>query len=455
MDSRDQQLCWVEIDDLLKNEPFPPRRQERPSEDLVSSTRIHGTISPVFARPTSAGLQLVCGCRRVQAARAAGVRRVPCLVRSLEDSEAIRCYLAENDCRRELDDEQLGEVLDRLKRLRDAGEVEALPARDGRVDAAVSVDIEEEKTLVLKPGDVGEVPGRFTTGRCIEESSSGNQLAAGSRVANADTLPTAGAEGKGPARWEVVDLVEWTREFFRQTRVQRKVVLVVARAIADELIGIQDDTRPLQPSDVYRERETTWLVPHSVLVASLNLALAPAGAGSHERRLYALAGLLHDIGMIFFEGKDLLTTTRELNFEQRAELRRHSWLGHALLSDLPAEFADVAFAARDHHERADGGGYPQGLRGDAICPVARVTAITDVYAALVGPRPHRSCMGSTEALECLVRNHGFSGCDAELASRLNRLLRVGDSEQVVAESASRLEGVDCVVESTSSVPEIY
>ena len=360
MESRDQQLCWVTIEALLETTPFPPRREERPPEDLVTSIRIVGVLSPVLARPTDEGLQLVCGFRRLHAARAAGLLRVPCLVSSFDDVEAIRCFLSENNCRRSRDDRELEESLELMKRLRDAGEAgEVAVSR-----AAEERELEpRDKTVMLPPDELREVNDRLGVAeREVEATLSSSRL------------PLDGVDARRPARWEVEDLVDWTRGFLDEVRRLRKVDVTVALSIVDEIIGIQNDTRVLRPQDVYRGDDRRWLAPHSVLSASLNLALAPDGSTGEERRMYALAGLLHDVGMVFFEGKDYVTSARVLTADQRSELRRHTWLGHALLSDLDPALEEIALAARDHHERAEGEGCTTGF----LAKENLVTLIIDV-----------------------------------------------------------------------------
>ena len=66
----------------------------------------------------------------------------------------------------------------------------------------------------------------------------------------------------------------------------------------------------------------------------------------------------------------------------------------------------VAEIIRQHHERMDGSGYPQGLRGDAILPEARVLAVADVIESMASHRPYRPAMGLDAALDEVVKNRG-------------------------------------------------
>jgi len=444
METGNQDFCWVDVDELVRSAPFPPRRAERPAEDLVSSIRLHGLISPLLARPSGAGKQVVCGHRRLLAARAAGIRRVPVLVRALGDVEAIRCYLSENNCRRAMEDGQIEEALGLLRRLRDAGELAGVKARELE-PIPRSAAVAAGQTLFLEPGELTRSSWRQRPGDA--EAVAAESRGGGSRIG-------ARARGRAPGLWEVDDLVERTREFFATVRHSRSVDAASAFEIVDELIGMQRDGPPLSSEDVYRVEPASWLAPHSVLVASLNLALAPVGCDDAQRRLCTLAGLLHDAGMVFFERRDYVGSPGALSALQRAELRRHTWIGHALLSSLGPELAAIADAARDHHERPDGSGYPQGLHGDAIDSLTRITAVTDVYAALIGPRPYRSCLRPSEALDCLVRNYGFGACDVELAIRLERWSAGARSGARFASGPDDPGGLDPAPASAPLVPEM-
>ena len=66
----------------------------------------------------------------------------------------------------------------------------------------------------------------------------------------------------------------------------------------------------------------------------------------------------------------------------------------------------VAEIIRQHHERMDGSGYPQGLRGDAILPEARVLAMADVIESMASHRPYRPAVGLDAALDEVVKNRG-------------------------------------------------
>jgi len=137
---------------------------------------------------------------------------------------------------------------------------------------------------------------------------------------------------------------------------------------------------------------------HSVRVAELAATIATRmGRADWEVEEVRLAGRLHDIGMIAI-GDGILTRAGPLTAAEYAEIRRHPGLGSQILEAYPG-MARVASYVRGHHERWDGGGYPDGLAGAAIPWGARVLAAAETFDALTSNRSYRSARSVVEALE--------------------------------------------------------
>lgn len=119
-----------------------------------------------------------------------------------------------------------------------------------------------------------------------------------------------------------------------------------------------------------------------------------------------MAGLLHNIGLFSFP-KELLTMTGKLNSIAKSELIEHPVRGEEILAAVP-EFREMARWVRWHHERVDGRGYPDKLRGPWIPLESKILAVAQAYAAMVLDQPRRPGMDSVEAREMLI-----SGMDAE------------------------------------------
>jgi len=205
-----------------------------------------------------------------------------------------------------------------------------------------------------------------------------------------------------PQEDPICELVRRSEAFFEDVRGTRRIEMRRAEKIIDELLGLPDGRLPLAPEDLYLGDQETWLAQHSILAASINLSLLPDEFTELGKRGYGLAGLLHDVGMVFVGGATL-TASRALAPEQRMEMQRHTRIGHALISSAGKNYAELAMVARDHHERLDGSGYPSGLRTDQLGRLVRVTGLVDSYCALVGRRPYRGMVSPGAALERLAR----------------------------------------------------
>ena len=141
---------------------------------------------------------------------------------------------------------------------------------------------------------------------------------------------------------------------------------------------------------------------------------------------------VRDIGMIALPDSVALATTA-LSPADWELVNQHPVIGAQLLDDLPV----VAFAAsvvRSHHERWDGGGYPDGLAGDAIPLLSRVIATCDAFVAMASDRPYRRGIGADAALEQVHRERG-SQFDPSMVDALLDVLR-GTARPAVDRTAS-------------------
>jgi HD-GYP domain-containing protein (c-di-GMP phosphodiesterase class II) len=135
-----------------------------------------------------------------------------------------------------------------------------------------------------------------------------------------------------------------------------------------------------------------------------------------------MAGLLHNIGL-FGLPEDLLLATGKLNSIAQSQLTEHPARGERAVAAIP-EFEEIAGWVRWHHERPDGRGYPDKLRGSWIPLEAKILAVAQAYAAMVLDQPRRPGMESAEAREQLS-----AGIDTEFDGVVVRaFLRILDTE---------------------------
>jgi HD-GYP domain-containing protein (c-di-GMP phosphodiesterase class II) len=184
----------------------------------------------------------------------------------------------------------------------------------------------------------------------------------------------------------------------------RKTYRRLQHAIFQSLLGLAN---ALEAKDSYTRG-------HSERVASLarRLALAagvpPAGAD-----IIAQAGLLHDLGKIGIP-EQVLRKPGPLTAEEWEVMRRHPIVGAQIVAPLEF-FADGAIIVRHHHERHDGSGYPDGLRGELIPLGARIVAVADVYDALTSDRPYRPRLSRADTVRQLRKEAGRT-LDAHLTT---------------------------------------
>jgi len=139
------------------------------------------------------------------------------------------------------------------------------------------------------------------------------------------------------------------------------------------------------------------------------------GLDDHERLAIDVCARVRDIGMIGLPDY-VIANAGALSASDQAILNRHPAIGAALLQSLPT-MSVTAGSVRGHHERWDGAGYPDGLRGDAIPLASRVVSVCDAFVAVATGRPPRRGVGAAAALD-FVRRHRGSQFDPEIADCL-------------------------------------
>jgi diguanylate cyclase (GGDEF)-like protein/PAS domain S-box-containing protein len=117
-----------------------------------------------------------------------------------------------------------------------------------------------------------------------------------------------------------------------------------------------------------------------------------------------IAGLVHDIGKIGIDDK-ILNKDGSLSSDERHEIERHPEIGWRILSTTN-EFLELAQFVLDHHERWDGGGYPNGLKGEKIPLESRIITVADAYDAMTSGRSYRKGLDNEEAIKEMKRCSG-------------------------------------------------
>ncbi|MEK7854551.1 MAG: HD domain-containing phosphohydrolase, partial [Acidobacteriota bacterium] len=145
---------------------------------------------------------------------------------------------------------------------------------------------------------------------------------------------------------------------------------------------------------------------HSVRVGKYSEIIGKElGWGADEVEGAAVAGYLHDVGKLTVERK-IINAPYRINAKESAELNKHPAVGFEILSPIHHPYTDVPLAAKYHHERLDGHGYPDGLYDRQIPYIAKVVNLADSFDAMTTDRPYRRRRPANDVFEDLQRNAG-------------------------------------------------
>ena len=172
---------------------------------------------------------------------------------------------------------------------------------------------------------------------------------------------------------------------------------------------------------VLLDSKDEYTADHSAAVAMYCRDMAQAvGMSEQEVEEIHVAGLLHDLGKVGTPDA-ILGKSEALSPDEWQHIRRHPETGAEVLSNL-ATYRNVADIVRYHHERLDGSGYPEGLRGEGIPEASKILAVADSYHAMTSDRPYRPARSSFEALKELRSVAGVS-LDQRYVEALAQVLR--------------------------------
>jgi HD-GYP domain-containing protein (c-di-GMP phosphodiesterase class II) len=129
------------------------------------------------------------------------------------------------------------------------------------------------------------------------------------------------------------------------------------------------------------------------------------GFGEEEVEGMAIAGYLHDVGKLVVE-RDIINAPYRIDAKQSSELNRHPAAGFEILSPIHHPYADIPLMARYHHERMDGGGYPDGLTDRQIPLGAKIVTLADSFDAMTTDRPYKTRRTFDGVVDDLRRNTG-------------------------------------------------
>ena len=149
------------------------------------------------------------------------------------------------------------------------------------------------------------------------------------------------------------------------------------------------------------ETKDAYTQGHVERVSNLAVTLGrKIGLSAGEIKVLRFGGILHDLGKIIVSS-NILNKLGPLDRKEWKIMENHPRVGANICAPLKKNLGAALEAIWYHHEKLDGSGYPEGLKGKNIPAVARVMAVVDIYDALVSDRPYRKAMSRGEALEIL------------------------------------------------------
>ena len=160
---------------------------------------------------------------------------------------------------------------------------------------------------------------------------------------------------------------------------------------------------------------------HSLRVAKYSQELAKRLCKSKEEQedIYMM-GLLHDIGKIGVKD-EIINKIERLTDEEFKALKEHPIIGYEILKKMGGLPSYIVDGARWHHERWDGKGYPDGLRGEEIPELVRIISVADAYDAMTSNRSYRELLPQEVVRQEIIKGMGTQ-FDANIASKMIEMI---------------------------------
>jgi len=160
---------------------------------------------------------------------------------------------------------------------------------------------------------------------------------------------------------------------------------------------------------------------HNQKVASISVLLGKRlGVQGHGLWVLEMAGSLHDVGKLVVR-REVLFKPGKLDPSEWAEMQRHSEYGERIIRPIQ-RFDEIADIVRHHHEKVDGSGYPDHLKGDQVSLLVRIVGVADSFEALTSDRPYRPAFSRDQALEILHREMDEGHWDPQVIAALSSSL---------------------------------
>ncbi|AGX44106.1 HD-GYP domain-containing protein [Clostridium saccharobutylicum] len=198
------------------------------------------------------------------------------------------------------------------------------------------------------------------------------------------------------------DMCENTCEILDEDTVNQ--IQIISKNLVDNIC--MNDEITVSISDLHSYDEDTYL--HSLSVTLISIAIGTS-LGLNKEKLCNLGvcAMLHDIGKVEIP-IEIISKPSKLTEEEYNIVKRHPQLGLNYIRLSKVINKDIYLGIVSHHEKFDGTGYPNGLKGEKIHLFGRIIAVADVYDALTGRRPYRDPIKPSEGIEYIMGGIGTS-----------------------------------------------
>ena len=191
--------------------------------------------------------------------------------------------------------------------------------------------------------------------------------------------------------------------------------LIAVKRLNENMIGFENAlislANAVEAKDVYTRG-------HIKRVSSMAMQLGKRmNRSSRELEALRIGGILHDIGKIGIPDA-ILKKEGALDPGEWEVMKTHPDVGYRLVYPLKRTLHQALDIIRYHHEKMNGSGYPDGLKGEAICMVARIMAVADCYDALITDRPYRKAFTQEEVRRLMRQEAGEGKLDGQVVDTL-------------------------------------
>jgi putative nucleotidyltransferase with HDIG domain len=225
--------------------------------------------------------------------------------------------------------------------------------------------------------------------------------------------------------------------------------LLHARQLADQMAVALSNTSLIDELDQLNwgtlkalartvDAKSAWTAGHSERVLELSMRIAGSlGLSPQEKQILHRGALLHDIGKIGISNR-ILDKPARLTSEEYDTIKLHPGIGARILEPIET-YREVIPLVHQHHERYDGAGYPNGLRGEAIHLGARILTVADVFDAMLSNRPYRIGLSLDDVVNTIKQGEGKQFDPAVVEAFLSVLWTEDEIMNIWESPASRIK----------------